>query len=79
MKPTAPSRAPALGSTVEEPPVAEAVLVLSLEVGVVAPVAVPEAVPEEAALLSHVTSSGRSVTPAVAQICLAYLTAVSLP
>lgn len=52
---------------------ADVSLVVEL-VGVVLSVAVPEA-----ALLSHLTSSGRSVTPEDEQICLAYLTAVSLP
>jgi hypothetical protein len=73
--PAAPSRAAALPLSPPALPVAGEVWLLpALEVGVVAPVALPEA-----AFLSHVTWSGRSVTPAVEQICLAYLTAVSLP
>jgi hypothetical protein len=71
--PAVPSRAAALPLSPLALALAGVVwLLLALEVGV--PVALPEA-----ALLSHVTSSGRSVTPAVEQICLAYLTAVSLP
>jgi hypothetical protein len=72
--PAAPSREAALPlSSLALLAAADVSLVVEL-VGVVLSVALPEA-----AFLSHLTSSGRSVTPEDEQICLAYLTAVSLP